>query len=140
MYTRSVEQSRSRESASVQTLQQQIREKDGELARARANQQQELARARAIHQTELNDYRTRLQKKCDELNSKESETEQFIADCRAQVQTHESANEQLRNEICELRQNQKTPQAAPQKQQRVSNEVTSQVSDVYNIQWNPLTS
>ena len=171
MYTRSVEQSRSRESASVQTLQQQIQEKDGELARARANHetelhkchttfqqqirekdgelarsranqqqaQEELARARAIHQTELS---TRLQKKCDELNSKESEMEQVIADCRAQVQTHESANEQLCKEIRELRQNQKqrkAPKAAPQKQQRVPHEATSQVSDVYNIQWNPLT-
>ena len=38
MYTRSVEQSRSRGSASVQTLQQQIREKDGELARAMEGQ------------------------------------------------------------------------------------------------------
>ena len=49
MYTRSVEQSRE-QSVSVQTLQQQIWEKDGELARARASQelvQDELARARA---------------------------------------------------------------------------------------------
>ena len=153
MYTRSVEQSRSRESASVQTLQQQIREKDGELARARANhetelhechvtfQQQiqekdgELARARANHQVELNDYHTKLQKKCDELNSKESEMEQVIADCRAQVQTHESVNEQLRKEnreLCQNQKQQKAPQAAPQKQQRVRHEATAatdQVSD-----------
>ena len=115
------------------TCQQQIQEKDDELARARANhetelrecratcQQQiqekdgELARARANHQVELNDYRTKLQKKCDELNSKESEMEQVIADCRAQVQTHESANEQLRKEIRELRQKQE-PQKAHQVQ------------------------
>ena len=106
MYTRSVEQSRE-QSVSVQTLQE-------ELATARANhetelrecrvtcQQQiqekddELARARANHQVELNDYHRKLQKKCDELNSKES------------------ANEQLRKEIRELRQKQE-PQKAPQK-------------------------
>ena len=116
MYTRSVEQSREprEQSVYVQTLQQQIREMDVELARARANhetelhechttyQQQiraELARARANHETELNEYRTKLQKKCDKLNSKESGMEQVIADCRAQVQTHESANEQPCKEL-----------------------------------------
>ena len=113
MYTRSVEQSRE-QSVSVQTLQE-------ELARARANQQQaqdELARARANHQVELNDYH---RKKCDELNSKESEMEEVIADCRAQVQTHESANEQLRKEIRKLRQKQepqKAPQATPHRKQK----------------------
>ena len=130
MYTRSVDQSRE-QSVFVQTLQQQIREKDGELARARANhetelrechatyQQQikekdgELARAGANYQVELNNYRTELQKKCDELNSKESEMEQVIAECRAQVQTHESASEQLCKVNCELRQKQE-PQKAPQ--------------------------
>ena len=81
------------------TCQQQIEEKDGELARARAN-----------HQVELNDYHTKLQNKCDELNSKESEMEQVIADCRAQVQTHESAIEQLRKENRELRQKQEPHQ------------------------------
>ena len=110
MYTRSVEQSRE-QSVSVQTLQE-------ELARARANQQQaqdELARARANHQVELNDYHTKLQKKCDELNSKESEMEQVIADCRAQVQTHESAIEQLRKEnreLCQKQETQKVPKPA----------------------------
>ena len=83
------------------TFQQQIQEKDGELARARAN-----------HQVELNDNHRKLQKKCDELNSKESEMEQVIADCRAQVQTHESAIEQLRRENRELRRKQK-PQKVP---------------------------
>ena len=118
MYTRSVEQSRSRESVSVQTLQQHIREKDGELERARAN-----------HQIELNDYQMQLQKKCDELNSKESEMDQVIADCRAQVQTHESTIEQLRRENHELREQQKAPQAALQEKQGVPHEATSQVSD-----------
>ena len=123
MYTRSMEQSRE-QSVSVQTLQE-------ELARARANhetelrechvtfQQQiqekddELARARANHQVELNDHHRKLQKKCDELNSKESEMEQVIVDCRAQVTTHESANEQLRKEIRELRQKQEQQKAPP---------------------------
>ena len=120
LYTHSVEQ----QSVSVQTLQQQIRERDGELASTRAN-----------HQVELNDYRTRLQKKCDELSSKESEMEEVIADCRAQVQVHESAIEQLRKENRELRQKQKqqrASQAAPhhkREPQKVPKEATSQVSD-----------
>ena len=119
MYTHSVEQSRE-QSVSVQTIQQQIRERDDELARARANHEtevqqchatyqqhiqdkdDELARAkaskeraranyetelrechttyqqqleekdgelaRANHQIELDNYCTKLQKKCDELN------------------------------------------------------------------------
>ena len=56
----------------------------------------------------------------EELNSKESEMEQVIADCRAQVQTHESAIEQLCKEIRELRQKQepqKAPQATPHRKQ-----------------------
>ena len=190
MYTRSVEQSRE-QSVSVQTLQQHIRERDGELERARANhetelhechttyqqqiqekdgelanyqqqarekaneleraranhetelhechttyQQQiqekddELARARANHQVELNDHRTKLQKKCDELNSKESEMEQIIADCRAQVQMRESANEQLYKENSELRQKQeqqKPPQATPRHRQEAQKVSTGQV-------------
>ena len=157
MYTRSVEQSREprEQSVSVQTLQQQIREKDGELASARANNQNELSRARAKHETELQEchaafqlqieekdgefararasHRQQLREKDDqlqrmreELNNKASEMEQVIADCRAQVQTHESANEQLRKEIRELCQNQKAPQAAAHQQQE---EVSSQVSD-----------
>ena len=123
MYTHSVEQSRE-QSVSVQTLQQQIRERDGELARARANQQQvqdELARARA----KLNYYRTKLHKGCDKLNNKESEMEQVIADCCAQVQIYESANEQLRKEIRELRQKQE-PQKVPQA--TASSRMTVQVS------------
>ena len=112
MYTHSLEQSRE-QSVSVQELQE-------ELARARADHQQEvqgkedeLARARANHQTELNDYRTRLQKKCDELSSKKSEMEQAFA-------AQKSENEQLRKEICELRQRQeqqKVPKAAPRRKQ-----------------------
>ena len=162
MYTRSVEQFME-QSVSVQTLQQRIRERDDELVRIRANQQQvrhdlemaranyqekedelararanhetelrechttyqqqiqerdgELARVRVIHQTEIDNYRTKLQKKCDELNSKESEIKQVIADCHAQVQIHESANEQLRKEIRELQEQQKAPQATLQRKQ-----------------------
>ena len=88
------------------TYQQQIQEKDGELARARAN-----------HQVELNDYRTKLKKKCDELNSSESVIEQIIANCHAQVQTYKSANEQLRRELCQKQEQQKAPQAAPNHKQ-----------------------
>ena len=93
MYTRSVEQPRE-QSVSVQTLPE-------ELARARANHEIELRECRATCQQqirekdgELNDYHRKLQKKCDELNSKES------------------ANEQLRKENRELRQKQE-PQKAP---------------------------
>ena len=102
MYTRSVEQSRE-QSVSVQTLQQQIRDRDDQL------------RVNFDH----------IQQMREELNSKESEMEQVIADCRAQVQTHESANEQLRKENRELRQKQepqKVPPVPPRcKQDQVSN-------------------
>ena len=111
MYTRSVEQSRE-QSVSVQTLQQQIRERDGELARARANQHE--------NQQQLQEKDDQLQQMREELNSRESEMEQVIADCRAQVQTHESAIEQLRKENRELRQKQeqqKAPQATPPRKQ-----------------------
>ena len=106
MYTRSVEQPRE-QNVSVQTLQQQIRERDGELARARANYQQQLR--------EKDD---QLQQMREELNSKESEMERVIADCRAQVQTHESANEQLRKEnreLCQKQEPQKAPPVPPKK-------------------------
>ena len=135
MYTRSVEQSRE-QSVSVQTLQQQIRERDGELARARISHQQqvqdELSLARANYQVELNSYRMKLQKKCDELNNKESEMEQVIADCHARVQTHESANEQLRKEIRELRQKQKVLQADTQMPIKATGQV-SYSTLAYNI-------
>ena len=115
MYTCSMEQSRE-QSVSVQTLQE-------ELARARAKHQQhvqaeddELARASASCQTELDDYRTKLQEKCDKL----TEMEQVVAKCRAQVLTHELANEQLRKENHELRQkqsHQKAPKPTPRRKQ-----------------------
>ena len=153
MYTHSVEQSRE-QSVSVQTLQQQIRERNGELARARANQQQvqnEMTRARANqceNQQQLREKDDQLQEKDDqlqqmreELNSKESEMEQVIADCRAQVQTHESVIEQLRKENRELRQKQepqKAPQATPHRKQEPQKvpkpalgHVTVQVSTVF---------
>ena len=130
--------------------QQQVREKEDELEIARANhktelhechttyQQQiqekddELARARANHQIELNDFRTKLQKKCDKLNSKESKMERVIADCHAQVQTHESSDEQLHKENRELRKKQKqqkAPQAAPHHTQEPQRVPTFQVSE-----------
>ena len=118
MYTRSVEQSRE-QSVSVQTLQE-------ELARARTNQREN---------------QQQLQQMREELNSKESEMEQVIADCRAQVQTHESANKQLHKENRELRQKQepqKAPQATPhckQEPQKVPKpalgHMTVQVSTVF---------
>ena len=164
MYTCSVEQSRE-QSVSVQTLQQQIRERDSELARARASHETELlecratfqqqieekddalARARANqceNQKQLREKDDQLQQMREELNSKESEMKQVIADCRAQVQTHESANEQLHKENRELSRNeeqQKAPQATPhhkQEPQKVSKpelgHMTVQVSTVKAIQ------
>ena len=104
MYTHSVEQSRE-QSVSVQTLQQQIQEKDGELARARANHQQqvqdkddELERARANHETELQHYSHKNQENSDELER-----------ARAIITEHESLVEQLRKENDKLRQQQEQP-------------------------------
>ena len=137
MYTRSVEQPREprEQSVSVQTMQQQIRERNGELARARANHQQqvqekedelararanklqvqnELARARANHQQQL---RAKDAEFARAMASHQNDMEQVIADCRAQVQTHESANEQLRKENRELHQK--------QEQQRVPHQVSN---------------
>ena len=91
----------------VQRLQQQIRDRNGELARARANQRE--------NQEQLREKEELIQQMRKKLNSKESEMEQVIADCRAQVQIHESAIEQLRKENRELRQKQ-----GPQKLELVS--------------------
>ena len=135
MYTHSVEQSREQ---SVQTLreeleraranhQQEVREKENELAKARANQRD--------NQQQFREKDDQLQQMREELNSKESEMEQVIADCRAQVKTHESAIQQLRKENRELRQkqeHQKAPQAAPCREQKQLTEpeaATGQVSD-----------
>ena len=115
MYTRSVEQSRE-QSVSVQTLQQQIRERDGELARARANhetelheshttfQQQireldgELARARANHTIELRQSFHKIQEKDNEL-----------ARARATITEQQRAIEQLRKENSQSSQKQEQP-------------------------------
>ena len=139
-YTRSVEQSREQR-VSVQTLQQQIRERDGELTRARANhetelqechatfQQQieekdgELARASANQQQvqdELARARANHQVELNDYHTKLQKKcdelnskESEMEHCRAQVQAHESVIEQLHKEIRELRQKQE-PQKAPQ--------------------------
>ena len=59
------------------------------------------------------------------MNSKESEMEQVITDCRA----HESANEQLRQEVLELCQKLEQHEAQqPQEPQEVSNRDSGQVS------------
>ena len=106
MFTHSVEQSKEQSAfTSVQALQE-------ELAKAKANHQQqanELAKVKASHQIEM---------------------ERVIADCHAQVKTHESAAEQLRKEICELRQKQKAPKATPRRkleQQKVPKTASQQV-------------
>ena len=82
---------------SVQTL-RQIQERDGELARARGQ-------PGVKNQQQLQEKDAQLQRMREELNSKE----QVITELRAQVQTRESANEQVHKAIHEL---QKVPQAA----------------------------
>ena len=92
MYTHSVEQSRE-EGVSVQTLQQQIREKDGELARARTNHQQqvqekedELRRTRASYETEFQEYSSKIQKKSDELAKARANHATEIRECHTTYQ------------------------------------------------------
>ena len=123
MYTRSVEQSRE-ESVSVQTLQQQIREKDGELARARANHQQqvqekedelwrtrtsyeqqvqekedELRRTRASYETEFQEYSSKIQKKSDELVKAKAEIRECHATYQQQITDHKSEISELRSKL-----------------------------------------
>ena len=93
MYTRSVEQSRE-QSVSVQTLQQQIRERDGELVGARANHQQvqnELERARANFETEICNWSAKLQNQYEEL-------ERARANHKAEITELQSVIEQLHKE------------------------------------------
>ena len=109
MYTHSVEQSRE-QSVSVQTLQQQIGKREGELARARANHETELrdchdtyqrqiqdkdgelARVRANHEAELRQYSLKIQAKSDEL-------ERARATITEQQENYESVIKQLRSEL-----------------------------------------
>ena len=58
---------------------------------------------------QLQEKDSRLQQMREELNRKESEMEQVVADCFAQVQAHESVIEQLRQDICELQERQGQP-------------------------------
>ena len=102
LHTRGVEQSREH-SVSVQTLQQQIREKDGELARARANHQRqvrekedELARARANHETELLEYSRKIQQKSDELERARANHEMEIREYSCKIQQKSDELERAR--------------------------------------------
>ena len=112
VYTRSVEQSRER-SMSVQTLQQQIVEKDGELARARANheielrechatfqrqKESELARTRANHETELRECCATFQQ---QLQERDGKLARITANCQQQIQEKE-------NELARARANHET--------------------------------
>ena len=90
MYTHSLEQSRE-QNVPIQRLQEQIREKDGELARARANYQQqvmekedEFEKARAYKQ--------------QQIREKECELERVQADCRQQVQEKDNELEKVRGD------------------------------------------
>ena len=125
MYMRSVEQS-VEQGVSLQILQQKLREKDDELTRATgANHQQliqesngEIESARVSREPceckqeldrQLQEKDSQLQQMREELNRKESQMEQVVADCFAQVQAHESVIEQLRQDICELQERQEQP-------------------------------
>ena len=92
-YIFSVEESKE-QGTLLSTLRQELKEKNGELERSRAERQ-----------IDLDEYRSRVEKICEEykteLSKKEIMTEQVIADCHAQVQTH---LEQLRMENRQLRQ------------------------------------
>ena len=135
MYTHSVEQSRE-QSVSVQTLQQQIRARDGELARARANHETELRECHATFQQQIegrdgelararanqHENQQLLEEKNDQLQEKDDLLQQLREElnskfnCRAQ----QSVIEQLRKENRELRQQleqQKAPQATPPRKQ-----------------------
>ena len=107
MYTRSVEQSRE-QNVPIQRLQEQIREKDGELARARANYQQqvqekedELERTRANHETELCDYSLQVQQKTDEL-------ERVRANHKTELQEYSRNIEEKEDELERVRANHET--------------------------------
>ena len=127
MYTHSVEQSRE-QSVSVQTLQQQIRENDVEVARARANQEQleramadqqqqvqdELQRARANHlqlvqekEDELRRTRASYETEFEEYSSKIQKKSDELAKARAEIrECHATYQQQIadhKNEIAELR-------------------------------------
>ena len=92
MYTFSVEESREQR-MSVQTLQQQIQEKDGELARVRANQQANQQQLRA---------------KDEQLRVKDDQLQQM----REELNSKEQVVEQLRKENSDLHQHQQALQAA----------------------------
>ena len=121
MYTRSVEQSRE-EGVSVQTLQQQIREKDGELARARTNHQQqvqekedELRRTRASYKTEFQEYSS---KKSDELAKARANHATEIRECHATYQQQiAELQSKLRKENDQLPQIQEKTKEAQAKEQ-----------------------
>ena len=98
MYTRSVEQARE-QSVSVQTLQQQIQEKDGELARARANHETELLECHATYQ--------------QQIGEKDNELERYRAELR-------STTEQLHREVSQKQERPNTKKLEVSKSSRNS--------------------
>ena len=133
-YTHSVEQSRE-QSMSLQTLQQQLQEKDGELERSRADLQQQLQEKNDRFERARSELHEQIQQKNDELvrekksfqeelKAKETTLEQVIADCQAALQAKtadcekkQTEIERLRKENSELRQNKEhsaAPKAEPQ--------------------------
>ena len=117
MYTRSVEQSRE-QSVSVQTLQQQIQEKDGELAAARANHEielqecshkieqksDELEKARANHEIELQEYSHKIEQKSDELERARANHETELQEYSRKIQKQSDELERAKaNHETELR-------------------------------------
>ena len=97
MYTHSVEQSREQ----VEMLQQQIRETNDEMARARASHEMELLECQVAHQQQI-------QEKSDELKRARSNHEIELRECHAsfqhQIKTKDDELEQTRtNHEIELR-------------------------------------
>ena len=126
MYTRSVEQSRE-QNLPIQRLQEQIREKDGELARARANHKTELCehsqiiqqksdeleQARANYMTELQEYSRKIQEKSDELERARANHKTELQEYSCKIEAKTTECEEIRKENRELHQKLEQPKASP---------------------------
>ena len=101
MYTHSVEQSRE-QSVSVQMLQQQVRAKERELERARAN-----------HETELQEYSHKIQQKSDELERARENHQTELREYSRKTEAKTAEYEQVLKENSELHQKLQQPEGLP---------------------------
>ena len=122
LYKQSVEQPKE-QNMSIQVLQQQIRQKDEQLERAR-QQIIEMDGEKSKHERELNECHVKLRMKSEQykkgLDAKESMLEQIIADCQALMQEktaeceeNQSEIERLRKELQKEKQQHEVPKAMP---------------------------